>query len=158
MTPEIFPASQGDHRFIFKKTPSLLHDAARPPHSRSETLELTGVASILLATKSRMVQSTRWGRSIGAVCDALGISSSSAPGIAAAIALPLSGGVKPSRAAVRVDAGHTFEVRHEVGGLDQLAANLEASRDLVGEPCGQHRAGHAIDDARRAQDPLLDGR
>ena len=56
-----------------------------------------GAASIRCAMKSRMVSTTSFGRSIGAVCEAFGISSSSQAGIASAIARERSGGVKPSR-------------------------------------------------------------
>ena len=34
----------------------------------------------------------------------------------------------------RIDPRHAFEVGHEVGRLDELAADLEPARDLVGQP------------------------
>jgi len=119
--------------------------------------------------KSRMVKSTRCGRSIGAVCDALGISSSSADGIAAAIARPALGWCEAITRAdhhkrrccdarkqffstvltgrrehrdeqSRIDARHALEVRHEVVRFDELASNLQAR-------------GHFICKSRRKQSP-----
>src|SRR5437762_13137365 len=82
---------------------SLVH--AEKHFSHCDLTELQSSRSIRRERKSRTVALTSWGCSIGAVCEALGISRISAPGTAAAIARERSGGVKPSRPPATTSVG-----------------------------------------------------